>query len=76
MGKPLIDDADVAKVKNHEDHEHAIHRKEGESSSVTEDVFVMDEDASLCSRSQVGSRRVSKDESVFTEEGGWGGGST
>ena len=76
MGKPLIDDADVVNVKNHEDHEHAIYGKEGESSSDTEDVFVMDEDASLCSRSQVGSRRVSNNESVFTEEGGWGGGST
>mmetsp|Transcript_24811 Transcript_24811/g.38014 ORF Transcript_24811/g.38014 Transcript_24811/m.38014 type:complete len:681 (+) Transcript_24811:564-2606(+) len=76
MGKPLIDDADVVNVKNHEDHEHAIYGKEGESSSDTEDVFVMDEDASLCSRSQVGFRRVSKDESAFTEEGGWCGGST
>lgn len=62
MGKPLIDDDDVAKEKNQKEHEHTDHWNKVESSSDTEDVFVLDED--------------SQDGHTHTEESGWVGGST
>lgn len=62
MGKPLIDDEDVAKEKNHEEHEHTDHWNEVEAASDTEDAFVLDEDV--------------QDEHIHTEESVWVGGST
>ncbi|KAL7443886.1 hypothetical protein ACHAXM_009543 [Skeletonema potamos] len=64
MGKPLIDDADVATDKNHE--ENTILGKEGESSHEKEEIFTMDGNGI----------RISQDEFLVTEEGGFGGGMT
>ncbi len=74
MGKPLIDDEHVGTHTNQEDHEHTSLETEGETSSETEEVFVMDEDASLCSSNRTGSRRNSiKDDHILDEELGVGG---